>query len=492
MIVPGTESSRLFVLGLTLLAAVSCGGDSTQPQELPKIPISTASIEARQAYLEGRELFENVRLTEANQRFRAAVEADPSFATGWLMVANTSATAPDFFAALRSALAEIDGASDGERLRIEAFQANVNGETDVERASLEALVAAYPGDERAHSEFGIFLAAQQEYQAAIESYEMAIAINPGFPQPYNQLGYALRTVGDFEGAEKAFLRYAELVPDQPNPYDSYGELLMKIGRFEDSIAAYEKALAIDPEFVASYIGIGNSLIFMGRHDEARSSFARLEVVARSPGERRQGCTWAAASYLHEDNFDSALQSIQRRFEIAAESNDFFAMAGDLNMMGDILLAAGRAEEAVGKYRESIELAQESDAPDDLKQAVVRNTTFDIARAALSKAKLKRATELAASYREAVAELEIRGEVQQVHELTGMLAIASGDFETALWELAHANQENPRVMLLTGRAFQLAGDAEAARQACAQVVDFNEINLNLAYVRNAAIEFIENL
>jgi hypothetical protein len=48
------------------------------------------------------------------------------------------------------------------------------------------------------------------------------------------------------------------------------------------------------------------------------------------------------------------------------------------------------------------------------------------------------------------------------------------------------------MLLTGRAFQLAGDAEAARQACAQVVDFNEINLNLAYVRNAAIEFIENL
>ena len=284
---PGTESSRLFVLGLTLLAAVSCGGDSTQPRELPKIPISTASIEARQAYHEGRELFENVRLTEANQRFRAAVEADPSFATGWLMVANTSATAPDFFAALRHALAEIDGASEGERLRIEAFQANVNGETDIERTSLEALVAAYPGDERAHSDFGTFLAAQQEYQAAIESYETAIAINPSFPQPYNQLGYALRTVGDFEGAEKAFLRYAELVPDQPNPYDSYGELLMKIGRFDDSIAAYEKALAIDPEFVASYIGIGNSLIFMGRHNEARASFARLEEIDRiflDPGD----------------------------------------------------------------------------------------------------------------------------------------------------------------------------------------------------------------
>jgi tetratricopeptide (TPR) repeat protein len=491
MIVPG-KSSRLFVLGLTLLAAVSCGGDPTQPQELPKVPITTASTEARQAYLEGRDLFENVRLTEANLHFRAAVEADPSFAMGWLMVTMTSATAPDFFAALRTALTEIDGASDGERLRIEAFQANVNGETDVERASLQALVAAYPGDERAHSDFGIFLAGQQEYQAAIKSYETAIAINPNFPQPYNQLGYALRTVGDFEGAERAFLRYAELIPDQPNPYDSYGELLMKIGRFDESIAAYEKALAIDPEFVASYIGIGNSLIFMNRHEEARSSFARLEVIARSPGERRQGCTWAAASHLHEDNFDAALQAIQRRFDIAAETEDFFAMAGDLNMMGDILLAAGRADEAIGKYQESVDLAQASDATDDLKQTVVRNTTFDIARAVLSKAKLKKATELAASYRKAVTEFEIRGEVQQAHELTGMLAIASGDFETALWELAHANQENPRVMLLTGKAFQLAGDTEAARQACAQVVDFNEINLNLAYVRNAAIEFIEKL
>ena len=490
--VPRSYLSRLFVLGLTLLAAASCGGDSTQPQELPKVPITTTSNEALSSYIEGRSLFENVRLTEANLHFQAAVEADPSFAAGWLMVAATSATAPDFFAALRTAIAEIDGASEGERLRIEAFQANVNGETDVERTSLEALVAAYPGDERALSDLGIFLAGQQEYRPAIRAYQAAIAINPSFPPPYNQLGYALRTVGDFEGAERAFLRYAELVPDQPNPYDSYGELLMKIGRFDESIAAYEKALTIDPEFVASYVGIGNNLIFMGRADEARTNFSRLGQVARTPGERRLACTWAAASYLHENNFDAAITEVQRRYEIAAETDDLFAMSADQNMMGDILLAGGRADQAIERYQKSIDLMKGSDATDDIKQAIARNTAFDFARAALAKAQLVTATKLAESYREAVAEFEIRGEVQQSHELTGMLAIARGDFETALWELAHANQENPRVMLLTGRAFELAGDKEAARQATAQVVDFNEINLNLAYVRNSAIEFIDNL
>lgn len=482
------------VVGISVLGLMACGGVQ-QPADTAgdgKMPITTASEEARAAYLQGQQLFDGLLLTDAHQYYLEAVEADPGFAMAHLRVANTSSTAQDFFAAMRSAVETADTCSDAEKMQIRAFEAAVNGEPDVQRSQLEALVAAFPRDERAHNTYAIFLFGQQEYEPAIAEYEAATSINPDFAPPYNQLGYALRTVGDFEGAEEAFRTYTELIPNQPNPYDSYAELLMKMGRFEESIAKYEQALDVDPNFVASYIGISNNRMFMGEMEEARAALAGLEKIARTDGERRQACTWAAVSYLHEDAVEQAMVELQRRLDIAGETDDRPAMSGDLNMMGDILLNAGRAEEAAEKYEASVEMLKTSDATDDVKLAGERNHTYDMARVALDRGDMAVASELAASYREAVNGPNIRFEVQRSHELGARLALAHGAPDVALAKLYQANQQNPRVLMLEARAHSQLGDKEAARAACEQVVDFNQLSVNLAYVRGQARDMLESL
>ncbi len=177
-------------LAVAVMGLGSCADEP--PPEKPggsfKIPITTASEEARAAYLRGRDLSEELRRTDANAHFLEAVELDPTFAMAWMMAANSSATAPEFFSNLRKAVANIDGTSDGERMIIQAFEAGVNQEPEIQRAELEALVAAYPNDERAHEMLGQFLAGQQEYEAAIREYRAAIAINPGYSRPHNLLG----------------------------------------------------------------------------------------------------------------------------------------------------------------------------------------------------------------------------------------------------------------------------------------------------------------
>jgi tetratricopeptide (TPR) repeat protein len=488
------RKSIWLILVLTVTGLTACGGASPPDAETTagKIPITTESEQALSAYLKGRQLVDDLRFTDAHQFFVDSVEADPDFALGHLGVANTSSTAQAFFDAMRRAVETSDTASDGEKMQIRAFEAGVNGEPGIQRAQLEALTAAFPNDERAHNALAIFLFGQQEYDAAIEEYRAAIDVNPNFAPPYNQLGYALRTVGDFAGAEKAFQKYTELIPDQPNPYDSYAELLMKMGRFEESIAKYEKALEIDPNFVASYVGISNDQMFLGDTVAARETLATLEEVARTDGERRQACTWAAASYLHENDFDGALAEIQRRYDIAAETDDRSAMSGDLNLMGDILLRAGRGDQAIEKYEASIDMMLASDATDDVKKATERNILFDLARVALWKGNLEDASVLASDYGEAVAEHYIRFEVRQSHELDGMVALAEGNIATAFEELAQANQQNPQVLLLTARAHAAAKDSEAARQVCQQVIDFNQLNFNLAYVRITARQMLEEL
>lgn len=469
-----------------------CGCEETDPRTAARIPITTASDEARSLYLEGREMIEALQVADAYERFARATEIDPDFALAWMAAATAAPSTPEFFSCLRRAVAAIDHASDGERMLITAFEAGVNGEPDVQLAELEHLATAYPGDERAHSALADHFFAQQQWERAAAGYRRAIDINPDFSTPYNQLGYALRFAGDLAGAEAAFRRYIELVPDQPNPYDSYAELLMKMGRFEDSIASYQRALAIEPAFVPSYIGIANNYIFLGRTETARRVLKRIDGVARTDGERRVRRTWTAATHLHDGDIDSALAEIRARYEIAAAADDKTAMAFDLNFEGDILLYSGRIDDAEARYRDSVSMIDSSNATEDVKRAAHRNLYYELARVALERGDLGRADELAAEYGAAVAPFGIRAERQQARELAGLLALAGGEPQSALFELAHADQQNPQVLMLNARAFAAAGDREAARAACRQVVSFNQLSLNLAYARRSADRMLAEL
>jgi len=483
---------NVLAMALALGSLMACAGGEhgVTMEESGKIPVTASSAEARSSFLQGRHLLEELRITDARRYYADAVKADPQFALAYLGLANTSTTNTEFFDALAQATANKGTASDGEQMLIRALEAAVNGEPDVQRAQLESLVAAYPNDERAHNALAIFLFGQQEYEPAIAEYRAAIEIDPNFSPPYNQLGYALRTINDFVGAGGAFQRYTELIPDQPNPYDSYAELLMKTGRYKESITKYEMALEIDPNFVASYVGIANNLMFMGRTGEARESLEGLEQVARNDAERRQVCTWNAVAYLHEADSEGARAEIQRRYDIAAETDDRGAMSGDLNMMGDILLMAGRAEQALDKYLASVEMSEAADIPADVKEATRRNHLFDLARTALWQGDVDGATATAAQYSEAVAVRKVRFEVQQSHELNALIAISNGNFDAALGELAQANQQNPRVLLLKGKTLKELGDTDAARIALTSVVDFNQLNVNLGYERPRALAMLE--
>jgi len=213
-----------------------------------KVPITTSSQEARQLYLEGRDLLEKLRGTDARRRFEQSVAKDPNFALAYVGLANTSGTNGEFVDATTHAVALADKVSEGEKHLILALDSGLKGDPAGNLKHLTDLVALFPNDERAHNQLGNLYFGRQEYTSAISHYVKATSINPSFSTPYNQMGYAYRFLEKFDDAEKAFKKYTELIPNDPNPYDSYAELLMKRGRFNESIQAYEKALSIDPEY----------------------------------------------------------------------------------------------------------------------------------------------------------------------------------------------------------------------------------------------------
>lgn len=479
------RSRKILAVACLLALGGGASAEKAKAEKSDKLPITTSSEEARKLYLEGRDLNEKLRATDAHERFKQAVAKDADFAMAHLGLAQTGNTGQEFFDELGKAVALADKASEGERTWILAADAGAKGDAAKVKELFTKLTKLLPKEERGHLLLGGFYFGRQEWQAAIAEYQKCVSINPQFSQPYNQMGYAYRFIEKYPDAESAFKKYAELIPSDPNPYDSLAELYMKMGRFDDSIKQYEKALSIDPNFVASYIGIGNNQMFQGKLDEARKTFAKLASVARNDGEKRAANFWTATSYLHEGKTDLALAEMEKNATIAKSTNDLGTLAGDYNVMGDILLEAGKVEDAAAKYKLQMETVDQAKLPEAVKVAARRNALFDQGRVALAKKDLAGAKAIAADYGKQVAVKKLPFEVKQVHELNGLIASAEGKHAAAAAELEKANLQDPRVLFNLASAYQGKGDEKKAKETAKRAADFNGLSPNYAYVRAKA-------
>ena len=471
------------------LAATLIGSNPIEAQSSSgtgKIPITTASTEAREEYIKGRTLAENLRGQDSRAFLLRAAAKDPALALAHYSLALSAPTAKDFFEHLKRAVALADKASDGERLMIMGLQAGANADTRLQREYYERLAAAYPRDERAHFLLGGAYFGQQDYTRAIAEYERSVELAPNYAPAYNLLGYAHRANAQYDEAEKAFKKYIALIPNDPNPYDSYAELLMKMGRFNESIAMYRKALATDPHFTPSRFGIASNLMFQGKHEAARAEAWKLHQAARNDGERRTALFGAAVIYIDEGKLDQALGELKKEFAVAEKIGDTAAMSADLVAMGDVAIEAGQPDQARKFYTRSVEMQERSSLSGEVKQDAKLRHHYNLGRAALSAGDMAAARQHARSFLSGATSKNNDGEVRQAHELLGAIALEEKQYDTALEELGRGNQQDPYTLYRIGLAYQAKGDQGRAADFFRQAADQHTLpTLNYVFVRAKA-------
>jgi tetratricopeptide (TPR) repeat protein len=224
---------------------------------------------------------------------------------------------------------------------------------------------------------------------------------------------------------------------------------------------------------------------MGRPAEARKTYARLTAVARNDGERRTAHFWTAMSYVHESATDQALAELEKMAAIDKAGKDAVAASGVLAQMGNVLLEAGRVDEAAAKFGERSAALDGADVTPQVKEATRRQALFDESRVALARNDTVAARAKAAAYARAVAVKGIPFEVRQSHELAGRIALAEKSYASAVTELRQANRQDPRVVYLTAVALQGAGERQAAKEASLEAAEFNGLSNTYGYVRGKA-------
>jgi len=490
------RSTSLF-LALLAAAVVLCGCQQMEPNKTSaasadssakngKIPVTTSSDEARKEFLAGRDLAEKLRITDSLAHYDKALSLDPNFAIAELNRAQASPTAKEFFEHLKKAVALQDKASDGERMMIQAAEAGANADPTKQKEILEKLVAAYPNDERAHFNLGGYYFGQQDFNQAITHYKKATELAPDYSTAFNILGYAYRQNEAYSDAENAFKKYIELIPNDPNPYDSYAELLLKMGRFDEAITQYNKALAIEPNFINSHFGIAAALTYKGNAAGAQAELDKMSQKARTDGERRTALFGQTVVAIDSGKFDQALAETAKQYAIAEKNNDAAAMTGDLQLKGNILLEMGKYDDARQAYEQALKTTNDSALSKQIKDNAALFQHYNLARVAIAKKDLATAKTETETFRKGVEAAKNANQLKQAHELAGRIALEEKNYDAATAELAQANQQNPDVLYLLGRAWEGKGDAAKARDNYTRAAKFNSLPLlNYAIVRHKA-------
>ncbi|HTO77599.1 MAG TPA: tetratricopeptide repeat protein [Thermoanaerobaculia bacterium] len=495
---PGLFPTLLGILGVaTGMAIGGCSKREAAPSpateaEAPtpvgggKIPVTTASAEAKAEFLQGRDKYEKSLDTDARAHFQKAISLDPNFAWAELALANASPTRGEFFDHLHKAVALADKASHGEKLLILANEAAATANPARQQAYLEQLAAAYPNDERAHFYLAGYYFGQQDFNPAIEHYKKATELAPSYSNAYNLLGYAYRQSGDYASSEKAFQKYIELLPGDPNPYDSYAELLLKMGRFDDSIVQYRKALEIDPNFLNAYQGLSMDLLYSGKPGEAEKELAKSLKAARSAGETRQTLFARTIVHVDEGQASKALSDLDEQYALGEKTKDVPAMAFDRGLKGLLYAEGGKADAAKKEYDAALELVQGSDLPQQVKDNQKLVYHSDMSRVALARKDFVGARKEADLFRQGAEGSKNPATVRNAHELDGTIALAERDYDRAIAELLQADQQNPQDLYRLCEAYGGKGDTAKAGEFCKKAADFNSIpDVNYALVRTKA-------
>ena len=477
-------------VGITFCAKKEASAPVAVTQPTPanggKIPVTTASADAKAEFLQGRDLAEKLRITDSHAHFEKAASLDPNFALAELNLSGTAPTGKEFFDHRGKAVSLADKASNGEKLLILATEAGANNNPAKQKEYLDQLVAAYPNDERAHFNLGGYYFGQQDYPQAIEHYRKATEIARTYSSAWNLLGYAYRQNADFPNAEKAFQKYIELIPGDPNPYDSYAELLLKEGKFDESITQYRKALSIDPNFINAHQGIAMALTYQGKPDEAAAELANITTKARNDGERRTALFALTVVDVDGGRMAKALADVEKQRALGEKTKDVPAMAGDLQLKGNILVEMGKGDEARAAFQNALKTIEGSSLSEQIKDNNRRVIHYNLARVALVKKDIAGAKTEAEEFRKGAEASNNPAQVRLSHELTGLIALAEKDYDKALAELPQANQQNPQNLYRMCQAYQGKGDREKAKEMCTKAAEFNSLPaLNYAFVRTKA-------
>ena len=446
------------------------------------VTITSKSPEAVAAYSSGRDLGDNLRISEANAQFAKAVKLDPDFA---LATAALGATTPgaEGDALIERAVVLSAKLPETERMLVQAAAAQRRGNESENIALRRKLAEMAPGDWHVQFDLGQLFVTQRKWDEAAAAYQKAIALNPKAGAAHNSLGYALLAQDKHDEAIAAFERYAEINPTEPNPADSLGEALLRAGRFAEAEAAFQRSLAISPGFWTAWEGIAKARAMRGDWPGSYQAAVKARATAVRPNDQVGLGFDQAWSLFAEGKKAEALKAsgqvaTDARAHKLGATYAFIALDDAAR-----LTASGQPADALKQVAVALDRADKGKLAGGQMNFVRRAAYYERIDAESRLARKEDARRTLALVEADAAKSPANAQLQSIlHFARGSEAMARGDAKAAAAHFAGCVEDDTYCGLRLMQAQEKAGDAAGAAATAQRLRTANRRDARYLYVR----------
>ncbi|HSZ57305.1 MAG TPA: tetratricopeptide repeat protein, partial [Tepidisphaeraceae bacterium] len=319
---------------------------------------------------------------------------------------------------------------------------------------LRQAVAIQPDSPSLHTNLGIALAAQRQFEEAIAKLRHALALEPNSAHILMNLAAALKDAGKLDDAIGTYRHIISLQPARsnsrdgeapaeprlagrlalPNPvtsalaYYKLGCCLRDVGNLDAAIDAYRWATQLQPDSVPAHNDLANCLYLKGRFHEAIAEYER--TIALRPDYFHSHNNLSIS--LHEvGRLDEAVAAVRRAIEL----NPNFPEA--YYNLGRVLLAQRKFDQSAAACEQALKLRPGYvEARNNLAIALEASGSLDRAIAEYRTVLAARPDYLDAKMNYGVA-LKNSGRVDEAIATYREILQASPGFEETRWNLGIA-------------------------------------------------------
>ncbi|MEL7038892.1 MAG: tetratricopeptide repeat protein [Cyanobacteria bacterium J06592_8] len=213
-------------------------------------------------------------------------------------------------------------------------------------ASYDKAVEIQPDYAQAWNNRGLELYYLERYTEAVQSYDKALEIQPDDAKAWYNRGFALLKLERYTEALQSFDKAVEIQPDYADVWNNRGVALYNLERYTEAIQSYDKAVEIQPDVAYAWNNRGNALGKLERYTEAIQSYDKaLEI---KPDD---ASAWnnRGVALRKLERYTEALQSYDKALEIQPDDADVW------NNRGVALYNLERYTEAIQSYDKAVEI-----------------------------------------------------------------------------------------------------------------------------------------
>jgi Flp pilus assembly protein TadD len=457
-----------------------------------KLPITTASADARNHFLMGQRELDLGRGFEANAHFKAAVAADTNFALAYLNVGNTGNSLTEFTTNLERAERHAAGASDAERLLIQISRKGLDNDVDGQLALAQQLVAQYPESPRAYLVLAVVQGTLNRNADARVSMMKAVGLAPRLLVAHTDLGNSY-LVGEPKDFAKSLehLQHAEaLAPNEPYMHDLLGDVYRAQNNLVQARAEYTRGHVLNPSDASLLQQRGHVNSFAGNFAAARADYDSAIALGRG-NEKAAFVLFRAYVGIHAADPKGAIAELNR----LVAGVDAMGVPGALGLK----IAALSNIAVIGIHTRDFAAAE---------QALTQRTPLLMQQATeVGSAAFRRGQEANVAYFDAwlaarKGDYAAAGratdrmdslvtpdanprKLEPVHELKGYIALYQGNFREAAGHFALGNLDDPYTKYQYAVALEGAGENAKAKQLFRELAVYNFNSVGYALIRKDA-------